>query len=90
MIAILGTGLTGAESVSFNGTPVDAFEIASDSEIVTTLPSGATTGTIEVGTTGGSLSSVDRQEFTARCNGCDRPPGGDVYAMGRERRCAGE
>jgi uncharacterized repeat protein (TIGR03803 family) len=58
MIAILGTGLTGAESVSFNGTAVDSFEIASDSEIVTTVPAGATTGTIEVGTTGGSLSSA--------------------------------
>ena len=57
-IEILGTGLTTAESVSFNGTPATSFEIASDSEIVTTVPAAATTGKIEVETSGGTISSA--------------------------------
>ena len=55
-IKILGTGLTGATSVSFNGTAA-AFTVVSSSEITTTVPVGATTGRVEVVTPGGTLSS---------------------------------
>jgi uncharacterized repeat protein (TIGR03803 family) len=56
-VKILGTDLTGAISVSFNGTAA-AFQVVSGSEITTTVPTGATTGTIEVLTsTGATLSS---------------------------------
>jgi uncharacterized repeat protein (TIGR03803 family) len=56
IILILGTKLTGATSVSFNGTP-SAFMVKSKSEITTTVPAGATTGTVQVVTPGGTLSS---------------------------------
>jgi len=55
-ITILGTDLTGTTSVSFNGTPA-AFEVVSATEITTTVPAGATTGSIQVTTPGGALVS---------------------------------
>jgi uncharacterized repeat protein (TIGR03803 family) len=55
-VKILGNNLTGSTSVSFNGTSA-AFKIVSSSEISTTLPAGATTGTVQVTTPGGTLSS---------------------------------
>ena len=56
VVYILGTNLVGATSVTFNGT-VAAFTVVSASVITTTLPSGATTGTLQVVTPGGTLSS---------------------------------
>jgi uncharacterized repeat protein (TIGR03803 family) len=53
-VAILGTNLTGATSVSFNGTAA-AFTVASPSLITTTVPTGATTGKVEVVTPSGTL-----------------------------------
>jgi uncharacterized repeat protein (TIGR03803 family) len=55
-VNILGTNLTGATSVSFNGTAA-AFKVVSSSEITTTVPAGATTGKLQVVTPGGTLSS---------------------------------
>jgi hypothetical protein len=55
-VNILGTNLTGATSVSFNRTAA-TFTVASSSEITTTVPAGATTGTVQVVTPGGMLSS---------------------------------
>jgi uncharacterized repeat protein (TIGR03803 family) len=56
VIKILGTNLTGATSVAFNGTAA-TFTVVSSSEITTTVPAGGTTGTIQVATPGGPLSS---------------------------------
>jgi len=56
VVKILGTGLTGATSVTFNGTAA-VFTVASSSEITTTVPTGATTGTVEVTVPGGTLKS---------------------------------
>jgi uncharacterized repeat protein (TIGR03803 family) len=55
-VQILGTNLTGATSVSFNGTPAD-FRVVLNSLIKTTVPAGATTGKVQVVTPGGTLSS---------------------------------
>jgi len=55
-IRILGTNLTGATSVSFNGTAA-AFTVVSASQISATVPDGATTGQVQVVTPGGTLSS---------------------------------
>ena len=55
-VAILGTSLAGATGVTFNGTAA-TFTIVSPSLIKTTLPAGATTGTVQVVTPGGTLSS---------------------------------
>jgi uncharacterized repeat protein (TIGR03803 family) len=55
-IGILGTDLTGATSVSFNGVAT-AFRIVSPSFIEAKVPSGATTGTIQVQLPSGTLSS---------------------------------
>jgi uncharacterized repeat protein (TIGR03803 family) len=55
-IGILGTNLTGATSVTFNGTPA-VITVATGSLIKTTVPSGATTGRVEVVTPGGTLNS---------------------------------
>ncbi|HEV2177738.1 MAG TPA: choice-of-anchor tandem repeat GloVer-containing protein [Terriglobia bacterium] len=55
-VKILGTDLTGATSVSFNGTAA-TFTVVSPSLITTTVPTGATTGTVQVVTPSGTLSS---------------------------------
>jgi hypothetical protein len=55
-ITILGTNLTGATNISFHGTAA-AFTVVSSSEITTTVPSGATTGTVTVTTPAGTLKS---------------------------------
>jgi len=56
VIEILGTDLTGAAGVSFNGTAA-AFTVISPSLIAARVPTGATTGTVQVVTPSGTLSS---------------------------------
>jgi uncharacterized repeat protein (TIGR03803 family) len=55
-VTILGYELTGATSVTFNGTPA-AFTVVSSTEITTTVPAGAATGKVQVITPDGPLSS---------------------------------
>ncbi len=55
-VRILGTNLTGATSVAFNGTAA-TFTVVSPSLITTTVPASATTGAVQVVTPGGTLSS---------------------------------
>ena len=55
-VRILGTDLTGATSVTFNGTAA-TFTVVSKSEITTTVPTGATTGKVKVVTPSRTLSS---------------------------------
>ena len=57
-VRILGNNLTGATAVSFNGTDQPAFTVVSGTEITTTVPSGATTGKVEVTTVSGVLSTI--------------------------------
>ena len=55
-IDILGTNLTGATSVSFNGVSA-VFSVKSQSEIIATVPTDATSGRISVVTSHGKLLS---------------------------------
>jgi uncharacterized repeat protein (TIGR03803 family) len=55
-ITILGNNLTGTTSVSFNGTAA-TFTVVSDTEIKAAVPTGATSGTVEVVTPSGTLAS---------------------------------
>ena len=55
-VRILGTNLVGATSVKFNGTPAK-YTVASASEIIATVPNGATTGKVEAVISSGTLSS---------------------------------
>ena len=55
-VIIMGTNLTGADSVTFNGTAT-AFTVVSNSEITATVPSGATSGVVSVTTPAGVLNS---------------------------------
>jgi len=55
-IGILGTNLTRATGVTFNGTSA-AFKLKSATRIVATVPSGATSGKMQVVTPNGTLSS---------------------------------
>jgi len=56
-VNILGSNLTDATSVTFNGVAA-VFKVSSSSEISTTVPSGATTGKVEVVTATRTLSSI--------------------------------
>ena len=63
-VIILGTNLTGATGVTFNGTPA-TINSNTGSEITTTVPTGATTGLVQVtGTPSGTLSSNATFEVT--------------------------
>ncbi len=55
-VKILGTNLTGATSVSFNGTAA-VFKMVSSTLITTTVPGGATTGTVQAVEPKSTLSS---------------------------------
>jgi uncharacterized repeat protein (TIGR03803 family) len=55
-VHILGNNLTGAMSVTFNGTPA-TFAVVSDTQITATVPTGAITGQVEVTTPGATLKS---------------------------------
>jgi len=60
-VKILGTDLTGATSVLFNGTAA-VFRVVSSSLITTTVPASATTGFVTVTTPAGTLTS--NQQFS--------------------------
>ena len=55
-IIILGNGLTGSTSVTFNRIPAK-FTVESDTYIKATVPNGATTGIVSVVTSSGTLNS---------------------------------
>jgi uncharacterized repeat protein (TIGR03803 family) len=55
-IIILGNGLTGSTSVTFNGVAAE-FTVESDTYIRATVPEGATTGMVSVVTPSGALNS---------------------------------
>lgn len=56
-VDVHGTHLTGATSVTFNGTPDTSFVVDSDTDITAHVPSGATTGPIVVTTPNGTATS---------------------------------
>src|ERR1700722_9360379 len=62
-VTILGTNLKGVKSVKFNGVAAH-FKTASGSEILTTVPAGATTGTVTVTELDGTLLSNIRFRVT--------------------------
>ena len=55
-VLILGNNLTGATSVSFNGTAA-TFTVVSDSLIQATVPAGTSTGSVQVTTASATLNS---------------------------------
>jgi len=56
IVEILGTNLTGATSVSFNGTAA-VYRVVSSSLIATKVPAGAINGKVQVVTPSGTISS---------------------------------
>ena len=70
---ILGTDLTGATSVTFNGTAA-TFTVIAPTAIKVDVPSGAATGAVQVVTpTGTLISNVPFQVlWPARQAGCPR------------------
>jgi uncharacterized repeat protein (TIGR03803 family) len=56
-VTILGTDLAGATSVTFNGTSATFTVNSTGSAITSTVPQGATTGTVQVVTPNGILNS---------------------------------
>jgi uncharacterized repeat protein (TIGR03803 family) len=62
-VRVLGTDLTGATSVSFNGTAA-TFTVRSSSLITATVPAGATTGFVTVTSPSGTLTS--NKQFRVR------------------------
>jgi len=63
IVEVIGQGLKGTTAVSFNGTPA-TFTIVCDTYLVTNVPSGATTGFVDVTTPGGTLQSNQRFNVT--------------------------
>jgi uncharacterized repeat protein (TIGR03803 family) len=56
LMRVIGNGLTGTTNVTFNGTQA-AFNVVSDTYITATVPTGASSGLIEVTTPTGTLKS---------------------------------
>ncbi|HLZ41140.1 MAG TPA: choice-of-anchor tandem repeat GloVer-containing protein [Candidatus Sulfotelmatobacter sp.] len=57
-VQILGQGLTGTSSVSFNGVPATSFKVVRDTYMTAVVPSGATSGPVVVTTPTGVLRSL--------------------------------
>jgi len=57
-VTIMGTNLSSATGVSFNGTAATTFTIVSATTITTTVPTGATSGNVTVTTGGGTSNGV--------------------------------
>jgi uncharacterized repeat protein (TIGR03803 family) len=55
-VGILGQGLVGTTTVSFNGTTA-IFSVVSGTALTATVPTGATSGSVTVTTPGGTLTS---------------------------------
>ena len=54
---ILGQGLAGTTSVTFNGVAATKFSVVSDTYMTAVVPAGATTGAVVVATPAGNLTS---------------------------------
>ncbi len=57
-VQIIGSLFTGASAVSFNGTAQPVYTVVNDTLITTTVPTGATTGTVSVTNPFGTASST--------------------------------
>src|SRR5579885_1633524 len=57
-VTVNGTNLTGATSVSFNGTAAVTFQIVSAAQVTATVPQGATSGKISIMTSKGTAVSA--------------------------------
>ena len=75
-IGLLGQGFTGTTKVTFNGTSA-SFNVASDTYMTATVPTGAGSGTIRVTTPGGTLPSNKIFRVTPQLLSFD-PPSGPV------------
>jgi hypothetical protein len=64
-VTITGTGLTGASSVTFNGTAA-SFTVNSATQITATVPANATSGVIAVTTSAGAGASANAFTVTAQ------------------------
>lgn len=78
-VTLLGTNLAGATAVSFNGT-ASAITKATNTWLTTTVPAGASTGTIAVTTPGGVLSSNIAYRVTPQITGFS-PVSGSVGTL---------
>ncbi|MFZ9860109.1 MAG: choice-of-anchor Q domain-containing protein, partial [Gemmataceae bacterium] len=56
-VVITGTNFTNVSQVSFNGTVQPTYTVDSPTQITTTIPTGATTGTISITTIAGTATS---------------------------------
>jgi uncharacterized protein YpuA (DUF1002 family) len=56
-VQILGQGLSGATSVTFNGLAATSFKVLSDTYMTAVVPAGATNGTVVVTTPAQTLKS---------------------------------
>jgi uncharacterized repeat protein (TIGR03803 family) len=75
-VKIWGTNLTGASSVTFNGTAA-VFKVVKSSEITATVPTGAGTGSVTVTTPSGPLASSQPFRVTPKITSFT-PPSGPV------------
>jgi hypothetical protein len=68
-VMIIGSNLTGATAVSFNGTPATTFKVVSNTEMTATVPSGAGSGLVSVTTASGAVQSANPFLVTPQITG---------------------
>ena len=75
-VIITGTGFTGVSMVKFNTTAATAFTVNSATQIIATVPTGATTGKISVTTPGGTATSAAQFTVAPRISAFTPATGG--------------
>jgi uncharacterized repeat protein (TIGR03803 family) len=89
-VEILGSDLTDATSVTFNGTAAP-FKVVSSSQITTDVPAGATTGKVQVVTPSGTLLSNVPFRVLPSLRFSPMSPGGEGSGdLGREPQSKAE
>jgi len=85
-VVISGSNLSGASSVSFNGTPQAAITNNTGTSLTAVVPAGATTGAVAVTTPGGTSNglpfTVTAPQLAITQGATSYPSGGTAYGFG--------
>jgi hypothetical protein len=70
-VTVMGSGFAGATAVRFNSTNAGVYSVQSSTQILATVPAGATTGSVSVTTPSGTAASSTQFTVNSSSSRCD-------------------